>query len=231
VTGEYDAAEALANAALAAGLSSHGPNTEMAHAGQMFCIAWDRGQLGDIVEFVELMVAASPATPIWRVALVASLIRAGRPAEAQDVFDELVGADGVALPDNSLYFTGVCFLVEAARALGDRAGAAVLRRTLEPYAERIAITGLGGVGIGPVQRYVGVAAHVEGDLDAAVEHLGSAIESSVRHGMRPFTARAHRDLALVLAERDGPGDAAAAAEHRESATTLAAEIGLVLALP
>ena len=67
------------------------------------------------------------------------------------MFDELVTPDGVALPDDSLYFTGVCFLVEAARALGDRDGAAVLRRTLGPYAGRVAITGLGGVGIGPVR--------------------------------------------------------------------------------
>jgi tetratricopeptide (TPR) repeat protein len=231
VTGQYDAAEQLANEALAAGLASHGSSTQMAHAGQMFCIAWDRGQLGDIVDFVEPLAASSPSTPIWRVALVGSLIAAGRVEEAQRTFDELVTADGVKVPDDSLYFTSACFLVEAARALGDRGGASALRRTLEPYANRIAITGLGGVGIGPVCRYVGIAAHVEGDLDAAVEHLGAAVEASSRHGMRPFTARAHRDLALALTDRDGPGDAAAAAEHRAQADALAAEIGLVLGLP
>ena len=163
VTGEYDAAEALANQALAAGLSSHGVNTQMAHAGQMFCIAWDRGQLGEIVELVELTAATNEQAPIWRVALVACLAAAGRTVDAQRAFDELVTADGVALPDDSLYFTGVCFLVEAARVLGDSAGAAVLRRALEPYAERMAVTGLGGVAIGPVARYVGVAAHTAGD--------------------------------------------------------------------
>ena len=146
------------------------------------------------------------------------------------MFDELVTPDGVELPDDSLYFTGVCFLTEAARALGHRDGAAVLLRALEPYADRVAITGLGGVGIGPVGRYVGIAAHVAGDLDAAVAHLERAVASSQRFGMRPFTARAHRDLALVLAERDGPGDEAAAAEHATCAAALAAEIGMVLGL-
>ena len=121
VTGEYAAAERLAGEARAAGLSSHGTNTEMAHAGQMFCIAWDHAQLGDLVEFVETLVADHPDVPIWRIALVGSLIAAGRAAEAQDVFDTLVTADGVVLPDDSLYFTGACFLVEAARALGDAA--------------------------------------------------------------------------------------------------------------
>ena len=60
VTGEYEAAEELAGEARLAGLSSHGTNTEMAHAGQMFCVAWDRGQLGDLVGFVEVLVARHP---------------------------------------------------------------------------------------------------------------------------------------------------------------------------
>jgi hypothetical protein len=104
----------------------------------------------------------------------------------------------------------------------------VLQRTLQPYAGRVAITGLGGVGIGPVRRYVGIAAHLAGDLDAAVDHLHGAIDESTRHGSRPFTARAHRDLAAVLTDRDGPGDADAAAEHAALAASMAAELGLVL---
>ena len=227
VTGEYTEAERIANEALASGLASHGPNTETAHAGQMFCMAWDRGQLVDLVELVEVMAATYEAMPIWRVALAGALVAAGRDDEAQAVFDALVTAGGLALPDNSLFFTGACFLVEVARALGDRAGAAVLRRTLEPYAGRVAITGLGGVGIGPVARYVGVAAHVDGDLEAAVRYLTQAVAESTAHGSRPFTARAHRDLAAVLTERGAPGDAEAATEHAARAAALAAELGLV----
>ena len=101
-----------------------------------------------------------------------------------------------------------------ARALGDAERAAVLRAALEPYAGRVAITGLGGVGIGPVRRYVGVAAHVAGDVDGAVVHLEQAVVESTRHGMRPFTARAHRDLAAALRDRGAPGDAAAARRAR-----------------
>jgi DNA-binding SARP family transcriptional activator len=228
VTGEYEEAERIANEALAAGLASHGPNTETAHAGQMFCMAWDRGQLGDLVELVELMVGTYDAMPIWRVALAGALAAAGRDDEARDVFHALVTDDGLALPDNSLFFTGACFLVEVARALDDRRGAAVLRRTLEPYAGRVAITGLGGVGIGPVRRYVGVAAHLVGDLDAAIEHLTLAAAESERHGSRPFTARAHHDLARALTDRDRPGDAEAAAAHAATAAAIASEVGLVL---
>ena len=104
----------------------------------------------------------------------------------------------------------------------------MLRAALEPYAGRVAVTGLGGVGIGPVRRYVGVAAHVAGDVDGAIAHLEEAVVESTRHGMRPFTARAHRDLAAALRDRGGPGDAAAAAEHAATATAIADDIGLAL---
>jgi hypothetical protein len=46
--------------------------------------------------------------------------------------------------------------------------------------------------------------------------------------MRPFTARAHRDLAAALRDRNGPGDAARVAEHDAVAATIAGEIGLAL---
>jgi hypothetical protein len=47
--------------------------------------------------------------------------------------------------------------------------------------------------------------------------------------MRPFTARAHRDLALALRDRGGPGDEAAAEAHAAQAAAIAEEIGLALA--
>jgi DNA-binding SARP family transcriptional activator/tetratricopeptide (TPR) repeat protein len=226
--GAYDEAERVANESLAAGLAAHGSNTEMAHAGQMFCLVWDRGQLADVVDFVELTAAASPQVKIWTIALVGALAAAGRLDEARKPFEELVTPAGIDLPDDSLYFTGVCFLVEVAKALGDGPRAAILREALEPYAGRVAITGLGGVGIGPVRRYVGVAAHVAGDPDAAIAHLEVAITESTRHGMRPFTARAHRDLAAALRDRGAPGDAAAADRHAAEAAAIAGDIGLVL---
>ncbi|MET0458680.1 MAG: hypothetical protein ABW195_05505, partial [Ilumatobacteraceae bacterium] len=210
------------------GLAAHGISTEMAHAGQLFCRAWDHDQLGELVDVVEATATTHPDFPIWRVALVGCLVAAGRPQDAAAVLAELVTPDGVQLRDNSMYFTAACFLVEGARALGDRMRSGVLLDTLRPYAGRVAISGLGGVGIGPVRRYVGVAAHVTGDLDGAVEHLELALEESTRHGMRPFTARAHRDLAAALEDRARPGDAEAAARHRERAAALADEIGLVL---
>ena len=60
--GDYDEAERIADEALVAGLSAHGTSTEMAHAGQMFCLAWDHGQLADVVDFVEVDRGSQPTS-------------------------------------------------------------------------------------------------------------------------------------------------------------------------
>ena len=134
VTGDYDEARRIADDALASGLAAHGISTEMAHAGQLFCRAWDHDELGELVDVVEATANAHPDFPIWRVALVGCLVAAGRPQRAAEVLAELVTPDGVQLRDNSMYFTAACFLVEGARALDDRMRAGVLLETLRPYA-------------------------------------------------------------------------------------------------
>ena len=104
---------------------------------------------------------------LWQIARLGALVDAGRRDEVRPIFEELVGDDGVHLPDNQMFLISACALVAAAAALGDTERAGVLRRALEPYADRLAVSGLGGISIGPVSRYVGVAAMVSGDLESA----------------------------------------------------------------
>ncbi|MET0460687.1 MAG: BTAD domain-containing putative transcriptional regulator, partial [Ilumatobacteraceae bacterium] len=73
VTGDYDEAQRIADDALASGLAAHGISTEMAHAGQLFCRAWDHDELGELVDVVEATARAHPDFPIWRVALVGAI--------------------------------------------------------------------------------------------------------------------------------------------------------------
>ena len=99
VVGEYAEAERIANEALAAGLTSHGPNTEMAYAGQMFCLAWDRGQLGDALPLVEHMAGEHPDLEIWRIA--PDRRRSSRSAAHDDArveFERLVGPTASCSP-------------------------------------------------------------------------------------------------------------------------------------
>ena len=204
--GEYAEAERLADEALAVGRASHGANAEIVHGGIQFLLAQDRGRRASTITLVEQMAAAHPRLRMWKVALLGGLLDAGRHDEARRIFESFVGTKSVKLLHNQIFLPAACALAEAAAELGDAARAAVLHHTLEPYAERLAVSGIGGISVGPVSRYAGVAAHAGGDLEAAERLLAAAITTSVRHGMRAHEARARGDLAELLSERGRPDD-------------------------
>jgi DNA-binding SARP family transcriptional activator len=223
--GDYAEARRLADAALAAGRRSHGVNAEVAYAGVWFRLALDLGTLPTTVAESERAYAANPRLRMWQIAVVRGLVSAGRLDDARPHYEDLVGRDGVALRDNQMYLPGTCTLAEVAVAIDDPERAAVVRRALEPYAERIATSGLAGISIGPVSHYVGLAAEASGDLPAAAAYQRAAIERNQRDGTRPHEARAHHALGRVLRAM---GDDERAADEAAAAAAIAAEIGLVL---
>ena len=226
--GEYDRAQELADQAVAAGLEAHGPNAQVAYAGQLFCLAWDRGQLAELVPLVEEYAANAPRLPVWQVALAGTYSEAGMYEKARPIFERFVTADGLQLDDNAMYFVAAGFLTETARWMDDPERAQVLFESLAPYGERVAVTGLGGVMIGPVSRYVGLAAYLAGALDDAVSWLTKAVDHSIALESRSHEARARRDLATALRARGAAGDAERAEQHAAMAADVASEIGLVL---
>jgi DNA-binding SARP family transcriptional activator len=223
--GEYAEARRLADAALAAGRKSHGVNAEVAYAGVWFRLALDLGTLSTTLAESERMYAANPRLRMWQIAVVRSLVAAGRLDDARVHYEDLVGPDGVALRDNQMYLPATCTLAEVAVAVDDPLRASIVRRSLEPYADRIATSGLAGISIGPVSHYVGLAAEASGDLAAATAFQRAAIERTRRDGSRPHEARAHRALGRVLRTL---GDDEEAEAELATAAAMAAEIGLVL---
>ena len=226
--GEYDAAEQLADVALAAGLAAHGVNARVAHAGVWYRLSYDRGRLEDTLPETERMLAGKVRLRMWQVAQVGALVATGRFDEARAVFAELVDSDRVHLRDNQMFLPAVCSLAETTAPLGDLRRARVLREALEPYADRLAMSGLGGIAIGPVGYFAGVAARTSGDLDGAEGLLERALEQDVHFGLRPHEARARHQLAAVLTARGDPGDADRAENEEARAKAIANEIGLVL---
>lgn len=225
--GDYARSSQLVDEALVRGLHSHGVNAEQAWAGQLFIRAWDRGELAALTDTVEQAAARPPQFPIWRVARGLCLVASGRPDEARPVLEEMVGEDGIAHNPDSLWLAVAALLVEIARAVGDSERAAILLRELLPFRRRMIMTGLGRASLGPVDRVMGVAAHVAGDLDTADRLLASAVEQAQAMGAIPHVARALHDRAAVLEERDGEADPLAQ-ELRVRARELADRIGLVL---
>jgi DNA-binding SARP family transcriptional activator/tetratricopeptide (TPR) repeat protein len=223
--GDFATAQRLADEALAAGRRSHGVNAEVAYAGVWYRLALDRGELGSTLPESERMYAANPRLRMWQIAVVRALISVGRLDDARVHYEDIVGLDGVHMRDNQMFLPATCTLAEVAIAVDDPARAAVVRAALEPYADRIATSGLAGISIGPVSGYVGMAAEAAGDLEAAERFQRAAIARNVHDGTRPHEARARHSLARVLAAR---GEAEAAGAEAARAASIASELGMVL---
>jgi hypothetical protein len=223
--GRYDEATALADKALAEGISSHGVNARVIHAGIWFRTALDQGRIHETIPEGERMVAAHPRLRMWQIALVAAYAFSDRLDDARKIFEDIVHLDGVQLRDNQMFLPSTCTLAEVAWVLGDAERAAVLRDVLEPCAGRLAVSGIGGIAIGPVSRYAGLCAHVAGDQAAAERLLREGIDQAARWGMRPHEARGRHDLARVLSAL---GRTSEAATQEGQAHAIASEIGLVL---
>jgi hypothetical protein len=225
-TGDPASAERLNEEALALGRKAHGANAEIFHGGIRFLLAQYRGDLAATLPESERMATLHPRLSMWKIAILGALIDAGRREEAHRILASFVNTRAVKLRDNQIFLPAACALAQAAADLGDAERAAVLHRVLEPYAERLAVSGLGGISVGPVSWYAGLAAHTAGDLQAAERLLTAAVADSVRHGLRAYEARARADLGRVLARR---AETAARGEAElRRAGELAAELDLVL---
>jgi DNA-binding SARP family transcriptional activator len=225
-TGDAAEAERLNDEGLAVGRRSHGANAEIVHGGIRYLLAQYRGEAAATLSESQRMAKLHPRLRMWKITILGALIDAGRRDEARQILESFVDTRAVKLRENQIFLPAACALAQAAADLGDAERAGVLHATLAPYAERLAVSGLGGISVGPVSRSAGIAAHAAGDLDAAVRLLTAAVADCVRHGLRAYEARARADLGRVLVERTETRLQGEAELRR--ASELAAEIDLVL---
>lgn len=226
--GEYETAEALAEEAMRVAGEQLGTGAPLAQFGLRLQSHTEHGRMAEIVGQLEQLVEALPLAVTLKTAFIGALLAAGRVEEAQRMFDELVPDSGPALEEDSLWMAGAVHLAEMGCLLGDRRGAAVLHRALAPYADRMAIGGLGGVCLGPVARWLARLATVLGRYDEAEEHLDRAECMASDFGARPVLARLPIDRAELLEARGRPGDAEEAARMRGAGTEAAEALGIAL---
>ena len=127
--------------------------------------------------------------------------RTGDPERARAALDRAVAPGLAAIPRSSTWLSGMLAVVEAADALGDPALAGAAARELVPYADLPIMPSLAVVCLGSVERPLGIAARLAGDLDAAVDHFERAIDANLNLGNRPVTAMCRAEAALALVER------------------------------
>ena len=154
LAGDLDRAETEVMEAIAAGQGADVPEAMlMGSAGALlYAIRTAQGRVGELVPALADLVESQPGTPVWRVALGAALVRAGRLEEAQAPFDWLTADGGARIPQDFEFPVTLCALgrqgldpgrgILAVEAGEDRVEVGLL----VPERDRLVEEGLGGHG-------------------------------------------------------------------------------------
>ncbi len=219
--GRFAEAESLFFSSLAAARRM-GNDVMVANAGVGLYQPWrEQGRLGDLLDATRRVAEAPDALASWRGGLVGVLAEIGRTDEAAKALDTV---DLEAVPDDVLRTYTLCVLAEAAVLIGDRERAERLRTLIEDSTD-VHATIAGIAYWGARSRYLGLVAHLLGDLDGAVALLRQAEQEHEAMRSPPWLARTRYDLARVLIDRDGDGDRAQARRLLDAALEVAREIG------
>jgi DNA-binding CsgD family transcriptional regulator len=111
--------------------------------------------------------------------------------------------------------------------IGDVEGATVAYQRLLPWARYFVVGGSGLVAMhGSAEFALGCLAACIGDTDAAVRHLGAAVDANRNAGLPPFEAESRYELAKVLAHRGRPDDRSEALRLATNASDTASRLGM-----
>ena len=204
-------AEAAATAARDRGSAAGDPDAMGYYAALLVAMRWWQGRAGEVVELVR-SISASPRVGLNHHAYVAAdaVLSAvvGDVDAAEEALARIAGIGLGAVPDSSSWLTTQALVAEAAYLLGDAEVAAESGRLLAPFADMPVMASLAVVCLGSTERALGLCAVVTGHLDAAVEHLDSALRANRRLRNRPMAALTEHTLAGVLVARGRQGDQA-----------------------
>lgn len=200
--GELAHAQQLAEQAFALGTDTGEPDAIMIYGSQLAAIRFHQGRGEEVIEMIEMSVAANPGIPAWEAGLASCYCWLGRHAEAARIVERAArdGFDQVRWDQQRL--TTLALYADAATQAGLPKAAAALYRLLEPWADQFVWTG--STGYAHCRSYLGLLAATLGWDECADEHLALACQFHDANGMAFWSARIRLRWAEALARR---GDA------------------------
>ncbi|MEV4316265.1 AAA family ATPase [Actinocrispum sp. NPDC049592] len=211
--GRLAAAEEAAGPCLQLGIKVGDADATGYYGAQLMAIRWLQGRDAELAELVAAtMASASLAVPEYgfRASAVMLLARGGRPAEARAALAPLLEIGLAQLPRSSTWLAAMVALVDAGVLLDDAELVKQAADLIRPFASLPVMPSLAVSCIGAASRALGVAAMMDGDLDAAVSYLEQGVLDNVRIGHRPAVALSRAQLAEALIARGHTGDLPAA---------------------
>jgi len=163
---------------------------------------------------------------LYEATAAVSLAVSGRTAEASA---ELERTLPVALRSSGpRWLSAMCELAIVAVLTNDSAAAEAIYAALEPYRNRLVVTGGANTALGPATRYLGMLALHLGALDDAVTYFGDAASMDEQVGALPGLANDLAFLAFTEERRARASDLEQAAADRRRAESLAERLGIRL---
>ena len=195
-TGRFDPGDEACRTALSYG-EAHGVGHAKATADvQQVLSLWGRCLLG---AFAGVVVEAADAFPLPAYKALAAMACAlgGDQTTATRLLDDVAAAGFEVLPQDWLRLPALCFATVAAQRTGRDDHCATLSTILEQLSPRWVVIGNSIGAVGPLDRYLGLAAAGAGAHETAVAHLRTGLEKSQTAGAAMFTSIIADDLAML----------------------------------
>lgn len=222
--GALDAAEALAEDALAAGGPTEGVTAPQYYAVQLMTVRREQRRMGELEQLVRTIAQRDPPRAAWSAALGTVLWETERVAEARAEFERLGAAGFADIPQDGDWMIAMALLADLCADLRDAERARTLYGLLAPYHGRQVVVGFAAVCLGPVDRLLGRLAAVAGRRDRGAAHFEAALGAAAALRSAPWLAHTQLDYAQAL------GGGLTASRMVEDAAATAEELGLTRAI-
>jgi tetratricopeptide (TPR) repeat protein len=203
MAGDFEGAEEITNRSAVLGSEAGQPDVLAIYAGQIHLIRYEQGRLEEILEIQEKAVTEAPLVEAYRSALALSYCELEMADKARTVLEGFADG-GFAITPTLSSKAALCFLAEVAARLNEPQAAEVLYRRLAPWPDQLNYTGI--TMFGPIERYLGLAASCLDRYDVAEGHFRRSAEICERIEAPTWLARTRHEWALMLRDRDRPGD-------------------------
>jgi tetratricopeptide (TPR) repeat protein len=223
--GAFDAAEHLAEDALALGRRAQSWDAGFSYRSAMFLLRCEQGRLDEIEDLIRSSIDDYPGYRSFPCLAILLDCELGHVDDARAAFDVLAKDDFSALPRDIEWLFCLSVLSEVAAELEDRERATTLYELLLPFGHLNAVAA-GEVALGSVARYLGILASTTSRWDAAEKDFDEALVMNRRIGARPWVAHTQDDYARMLLARGEPGDREHAHELLDAATTTYRQLGM-----
>ena len=216
LSGDLDAAEELADAALEIGADSV-PEALAVWGAQVYALRAAQGRLAEIVDMFAQAADDNPGLPVLRAALAHIYSELERPHEALAIIDADIADHFAQFPYDVSWLPGMVLLSNVCARSGQHHAAQALYARLLPWHAQVPCSG--PTTDGPVALHLGVLATTLQEYDDAERHFAEALDISNNLSAPYWVARTQLEWAELLRRRAEPDDA----PHAKTLLTAALE--------